>query len=105
MFLFLFIGAQQIPSPHSSGVARQSGFASQSAVERHSSFIAAHRTSLEMQQPISASSQLPLKMLLETSQSAWAEHEPPNASHWDVFVMGIIRGGCGRPVGIYISQL
>ena len=59
--------------------------ASQSAADRHSPFLAAHSSSLETQQPKLVLSQLPTKMLLERSQSAEAEHEPPTASHCVVF--------------------
>ncbi|KAI0239003.1 hypothetical protein LSAT2_010251, partial [Lamellibrachia satsuma] len=42
-------------------------------------------SSLETQQPKLVLSQLPTKTLLERSQSAEAEHEPPTASHCVVF--------------------
>ena len=64
----------------------------QSASETHSPFLAAHTSSLETQQPKLVSSQLPTKTLLERSQSAEAEHEPPTAAQSALDEMRITPG-------------
>ena len=92
------LGTQQTPLEHVRGVGRQSDLALHSSCDRHSPFIAAHTSSLGMQQPKLVLSQRPRKTLEARSQSAGREHNPFTASH------AVVDDTILRPNGVAVGK-